>query len=70
MDQLSGSGQVSALYEETVEVTPAMMAAGRRVRVESGLVDDLLEADSLVLAQIYRAMRRFDYSLPSAMSAR
>ena len=45
-------------YEpDELVVTPAMIGAGLRVLEESGLVDDLLEADESLVAQIYRAMR-------------
>ena len=39
-----------------VQVTPAMEAAGFAVLRESGIADDYLEADKLLLAEIYRAM--------------
>lgn len=40
----------------TVVVTPEMEEAGFRVFSESGIGDGCLEADKLVLAEIYRAM--------------
>jgi len=45
-------------YEpEEFEVTDAMVAAGVTALLESGLVDDPLEVDKSLVAQIYRAMR-------------
>lgn len=40
----------------SVTVTPEMQDAGFRVLVGSGIADDYLEADKLLLADIYRAM--------------
>lgn len=46
-------------YEpDEITVTPEMIQAGLRALVGSGLVDDLLEADSEAVAQIFRAMLR------------
>ena len=41
-----------------IDITPAMIEAGLAVFAASGIVpaDDVLEADSLVLCEIYRAM--------------
>jgi hypothetical protein len=47
----TGNGQ-----DKPVEVTPAMVQAGVTTLYRSGLVDDPLGADSLVVADIYRAM--------------
>lgn len=44
--------------EAQIEVTPQMMAAGFRVLATSGIADDYLEGDKLLLADIYRAMHR------------
>jgi hypothetical protein len=41
-----------------IVVTPEMANAGARVIATSGLTDEPLEADTLVTAEIYRAMRR------------
>jgi lysozyme family protein len=52
----SHEGQAGELTD--VVITPAMLDAGMGALAASGLVDDLLEADRQVVAQIYRAMRR------------
>ena len=44
--------------ESEVEVTPEMIEAGFAVLVSSAITDDPLEADRLVVADIYRAMAR------------
>ena len=38
------------------EITPEMVEAGFRVLCNPGIADDYLEADKLLLAEIYRAM--------------
>jgi hypothetical protein len=38
------------------DVTPEMIEAGYRILLASGLADDPLEADRLVVVEIYRAM--------------
>ena len=43
-------------YKRLVEVTPEMIEAGYRVLCSSGIVDECLEADRLVVEEIYRAM--------------
>jgi len=40
-----------------IEVTDAMLESGFRLLVASGIADDYLEADKLLLADIYRAMQ-------------
>jgi hypothetical protein len=40
----------------SVKVTPAMVEAGYRVLQAAGLTDDLLEADRLVVVEIFQAM--------------
>ena len=42
--------------EPEIEITPEMVEAGYRVLVGACLTDDLLEADKLTVAEIYRAM--------------
>ena len=44
--------------DQETEVTPAMAQAGWDVLAASGVADDLLEADKLTLAEVYRAMFR------------
>ena len=39
-----------------IEITPEMIEAGYQVLPASGLTDDPLEADRLVIAEIFRAM--------------
>ena len=39
-----------------IEVTPEMLEAGFRVLSASGLADEYLEADKLVLSEIFQAM--------------
>ena len=41
-------------------MTPEMEEAGIRVLANSGIVDECLEGDKLVVAEIYRAMFAFD----------
>lgn len=41
---------------DEIEVTPAMIDAGFRVLAASGITDDPLEADRLLVSEIYRAM--------------
>lgn len=41
-----------------IEVTSAMVQAGFQVLARSGIADDFLEADKLLVADIYRAMQR------------
>ena len=41
-----------------IEITEAMVEAGIRVLVKSGAVDDLMEADSLLVQEIYLEMQR------------
>ncbi len=41
---------------EEIEITAEMIEAGYRVLLAAGLTDDLLEADRLTVADIYRAM--------------
>lgn len=42
--------------KDEIEVTEEMMEAGWKVLLESGITDAQVEADKLVLAEIYRAM--------------
>jgi hypothetical protein len=42
--------------EKSIEVTPAMIEAGFKVLAASGVADDYLGADRLMVAEIYRAM--------------
>lgn len=39
-----------------IEVTPEMLEAGYRVFSESGVTDDPVESDKLLLSEIYRSM--------------
>ena len=39
-----------------IEVTPEMIEAGFKVLRNSGIADEYLEADTLSVAEIYRAM--------------
>ena len=55
MEELSKSGDRPASTDE-IEVTPPMIEAGFRVLCSSGIADECLEADKLVVAEIYRAM--------------
>jgi len=41
-----------------IETTPEMIEAGYRAFINSGVTDDPLEADKLLVEEIYRAMRR------------
>ena len=41
-----------------VQITPEMIEAGFQVLRGSGIADEYLEADSLMTADIYRAMRK------------
>jgi hypothetical protein len=47
---------MSEVDEDEIEVTPLMIEAGYRVLATSGLADVLLEADRLVVAEIFEAM--------------
>lgn len=40
----------------TIEVTPAMIAAGVRVLYQAGTVEIELESDALVIEEIYQSM--------------
>jgi hypothetical protein len=42
--------------KDEIEITPEMIEAGFAVLKASGLTDDPLEADKLVVADIFRAM--------------
>jgi hypothetical protein len=42
--------------EQNVEVTPEMLEAGFRVLASSGIADEYLGADRLLVEEIYRAM--------------
>jgi hypothetical protein len=44
--------------DQEIEVTSAMLGAGFAVLERSGIADDYLEGDKLLLADIYRAMQR------------
>jgi hypothetical protein len=39
-----------------IEVTPEMVEAGFLILSQSGIADDLLEADKCTVAEMYRAM--------------
>ena len=41
---------------EEIEITEEMIEVGFRVLARSGISDDPLEADKLLIAEIYRAM--------------
>ena len=41
---------------EEIEITPEMIEAGFKALRASAISDDLLEADKLTVAEIYRAM--------------
>ena len=43
-----------------IVVTPEMIEAGFKILQDSGLTDDLLEADKCTVAEIFRAMSQFD----------
>ena len=43
--------------DELVEVSDEMIAAGLKVFIASGVVDDPLGADKLLVAEIFQAMR-------------
>ena len=51
--------------EKAIEITSEMVQAGFEVLARSGLADDYLEADKLLVADIYRAMQRVAVSSPS-----
>lgn len=59
----SEGGHVSALVVHAAPseldggATPLMIEAGFRVLAASGIADDYLEADKLLVAEMYRAMR-------------
>lgn len=42
---------------DEIEITPEMIEAGYRLFVASGVTDDPLEADKLLVSEIYRSMR-------------
>lgn len=44
------------MENDEIEVTEQMMEAGWQVLLDSGITDARVEADKLVLAEIYRAM--------------
>lgn len=46
-------------HPKEIEITPEMIAAGWRVLCNSGRVDECLEADTLLVENIYRAMVAF-----------
>ena len=46
---------MGANYSE-IEITPAMIEAGFQVLYNSGIADEYLGADRLLVAEIYRAM--------------
>lgn len=46
-----------ANYSE-VEITPQMIEAGFRVLCNSGIADEYLKADKILVAEIYEAMSR------------
>ena len=48
---ITQNGQAGA-----IEVTPAMIEAGFRALRNSGITDDLLEADKCTVAEVHRAM--------------
>ena len=50
------TGRHGAESAQDVQITPEMAEAGLKVLRESGLVDDPVEADILVVEKIYRAM--------------
>ena len=45
------------------EITPEMVEAGFQVLCSSGIADECLEADKLLVAEIYRAMFRLAVAL-------
>ncbi|MEZ0236856.1 MAG: hypothetical protein ACAH06_02220 [Methylophilaceae bacterium] len=55
-----GSWHMSApnQIELAEEITPQMLAAGVSVFIASGVVDDPLGADTLLVSEIFQAMRR------------
>jgi hypothetical protein len=55
------------VHEDEIEVTPEMVEVGYRILVASGITDDPLEADRLLVEKIYCAMagRKETLLLPS-----
>lgn len=53
-----------------IEVTPEMIEAGTAILWDSGLTEDHLEADKLVVCEIYRAMHRLGSAEHRAASRR
>ena len=60
------SDEAAGAPEREIEVTPAMIEAGYRRLLASGITDDPLEADRLVVVEIYRAMRECSPALYSS----
>jgi hypothetical protein len=50
-------GRDSSPEDCEIEITPEMVEAGYRVFVAAPVTDDPLEADKLLVSEIYRAMR-------------
>jgi hypothetical protein len=48
--------RTNSTTQETEIITPEMIEAGFRVLAASGITDDPLEADRLLVAEIFRAM--------------
>jgi len=55
---------------ENIEVTPQMIEAGYAALATACVVDDLSEADKLVVVRIYRAMRQCELSPVRSASVR
>ncbi len=45
-------------HNADIEITQEMIEAGFRVLMASGIADDYLEADKLLLVEIFRAMHQ------------
>lgn len=53
----SGAKSAECGLAPEIEITVEMIEAGYRVLAASGITDDLLEADRLIVAEIYASMR-------------
>ena len=53
---MSNSVERNSVDNSSTSVSPEMLDAGFRVLSTSGIADEYLEADRLLLADIYRAM--------------
>lgn len=53
-------GKPVAQAETEIEVTPEMVAAGFNVLKKASTADELMGADTLLVVEIFRAMRRLE----------